>query len=103
MSPGCVGHETDAGNHLRKDCVGLQRFGARDFAGINSGSANVTGGVYEEVGLRLANVIEEDIEIGVVNGFAGQRNEEMLTPPQFGGEGLTDVTSCSEEEDHWVR
>jgi hypothetical protein len=100
VTPMGIGQETDTSDHLGKHGVTLQRFGASDFASIDIRTACISSGVDEKLGFGTPDIVEESIKIGVIDGFPSERDKELFTTPQFSSECLTNVTSCSEEEDH---
>jgi len=92
MAEGGIRHEANPSDHLRKQGVALKRVRARGLAGVDIRFAGVTGGIYDEFRFNLAKVVKQNIELGVIEGTAGQRHERSAAAAQFTSERLTDVT-----------
>ncbi len=95
MTPGSIGHETDASHGLGKKRVSLHGFRASQFAGIDIGAASISRGVQDKPRFRFTNVIEQNLKASIVDHLAGQRNKATATPSQLRREGLADITGST--------
>jgi hypothetical protein len=93
MPPRGFGHEANARDHLWKDGIGGHHLLALTLGQVAVGVATMTCGVDEEKGPHCAQVIEKEIETGVIESLACQWDEGMSAPSQLACEGSAEVTA----------
>src|SRR6266403_1248586 len=97
MAPGRASDQARVSHSLRKKRVARQRVRLGCFAGIHIRLASVSGGIDEKAGFCFAHKFQQEIITRVIQFFASERGERLLSFAQSLGERLSNVTTAAEE------
>ena len=103
MSPGRFGHGANSSDRLWKENVSLQGFSLSRFASVYIGKASVTGSVDKEPRFGAADVIKQNVEVGVIERLPCQWDKNLPAASQLRRKRLAYISSCSEEKDHALK